>query len=238
MLGRVSDVHPTAVIAPSVRTGSDVTVGPYAVVLGPCELGDGAWIGAHAVIGSPPGDVGAAHGSWQAAQGRGVVIGEGAIVREHAQVESGRDGPTVVGPHAFVMPHAHLSHDCDLGAHVVVGSGAVLGGTVRVMEHVFIGLNSSVHQRCVIGAHAVVGLQSAVVDDIPPFARAAGSPARIRGANRVGMQRRGLGEFADAAEAILLGAADPSATPALADRYAEFAALRRDTDRKVAGVAR
>lgn len=231
-------MHPTAVIAPGVQIGAGVTVGPYAVVLGPCELQDGVWIGAHAVVGSPPGDVGAAHGHWEVAQGRGVVIGERAIVREHAQVESGRDGPTIVGPGVFVMPHAHLSHDCVIGEGVVIGSGAVLGGTVHVMEHVFIGLNSSVHQRCVIGAHAVVGMQSAVVDDIPPFARAAGSPARLRGANHVGMQRRGLGELVAAVETILLDGADPSAAPSLADRFSEFAALRRDTDRKVAGVAR
>jgi len=237
----VTRVHPSAVIGPGVQLAPGVIVGPHAVLLGPCEVREGAWIGAGAIVGAPPGDVAAPHRSWDEPQGGGVVVGERARVREHAQIESGQAASTIVGPDAFVMPHAHLSHDCVLGTHVVIASGAVLGGTVRVGDHVFVGLNTSVHQRVVIGAHAVVGLQSAVVDDIPPFARAAGSPARILGVNHVGMRRRGLDRLAPAAEEILLrGGApgDASVADELADRFSEFAAWRRGSDRRTAKVAR
>lgn len=234
-------VHPSAVVGPGVDLAPDVVVGPHAVLLGPCEVREGAWIGAGAVVGGPSGDVGAPHHAWDEPQGGGVVIGERARIREHAQVETGQAAVTVVGPDAFVMPHAHLSHDCTLGAHVVIASGAVLGGTVRVGDHVFVGLNAGVHQRVVIGAHAMIGLQSAVVADVPPFARAAGSPARILGVNHVGMERRGLhGLIADAEEVLLRGGdpEDASVASELADRFSEFAAWRRGSDRRTAKVAR
>ena len=49
-----SQVHPTAIVGPGVELGPDVVVGPYAVLTGPCRIGDGSWIGAHAVIGAAP----------------------------------------------------------------------------------------------------------------------------------------------------------------------------------------
>jgi UDP-N-acetylglucosamine acyltransferase len=42
--------HPTAVIAPDVKLGAQVQVGPYAVIEEDVVLGDGCQIAAHAVI--------------------------------------------------------------------------------------------------------------------------------------------------------------------------------------------
>jgi UDP-N-acetylglucosamine acyltransferase len=43
-------IHPSAYIAPDARLGDHVSIGPFAVVEGPCEIGDGCRIDTHAVI--------------------------------------------------------------------------------------------------------------------------------------------------------------------------------------------
>ena len=43
-----------------------------------------------------------------------------------------------------------------------------------------------------IGRGAMVGMASAVTRDVPPFAKAYGNPASVRGANVVGMKRSGV----------------------------------------------
>ncbi len=45
-------IHPTAVLGPGVELGSGNVVGLYAVVLGPCRIGDDDWIGPHVVPGT------------------------------------------------------------------------------------------------------------------------------------------------------------------------------------------
>ncbi|MBU0581203.1 MAG: UDP-3-O-(3-hydroxymyristoyl)glucosamine N-acyltransferase [Candidatus Margulisbacteria bacterium] len=45
------DIHPTAVIHPTVNKGKNVTVGPYAVIEKNVAIGDNVYIGAHSFIG-------------------------------------------------------------------------------------------------------------------------------------------------------------------------------------------
>jgi UDP-N-acetylglucosamine acyltransferase len=52
---------------------------------------------------------------------------------------------------------------------------------------------SGVHQFCRVGRHAFIGGYSVVTKDALPFARTVGSrPARIFGANTIGLMRRGV----------------------------------------------
>ena len=43
-------IHPTAIIDPGARLGKNVTVGPYSVIEGDCEIGDNVWIDTHVKI--------------------------------------------------------------------------------------------------------------------------------------------------------------------------------------------
>ena len=49
-----------------------------------------------------------------------------------------------------------------------------------------------VHQFCKVGRHAMVSACSKLVQDVPPFMLADGSPAEVRSINKVGMERQGF----------------------------------------------
>lgn len=199
-----SQVHPTAIVGPGVELGPDVVVGPYAVLTGPCRIGDGSWIGAHAVIGAAPEIRGHEPGlPWaEAPEDLGVEIGAGTTVREFATVHRGTERPTRIGDRCFVMNKVHLGHDAAVGDDVTLAVGAILGGHVDVGDGANLGLAAVLHQRRVVGPGAMVGMGAVVTRDVPPWATAFGSPARVRGANEVGMGRRGFGaaEIARVAE--------------------------------------
>jgi UDP-N-acetylglucosamine acyltransferase len=55
-----------------------------------------------------------------------------------------------------------------------------------------IGGFGGIHQFCRIGRHAMVSACAKVVKDVPPFMLADGTPAEIRGLNRVGLERAGF----------------------------------------------
>ncbi len=46
-------IHPTAIIDPTARIGSDVEIGPYSIIGANVEIGDGCWIQHHVTIMGP-----------------------------------------------------------------------------------------------------------------------------------------------------------------------------------------
>jgi UDP-N-acetylglucosamine acyltransferase len=196
----VNTIHPTAVLTGDVRFGTGNVVGPFVVITGPVELGDDNWIGAGAVIGATPEIRGIAHpGADASSSGHGVRIGSRTVVREYAQVHAGSEAATVVGDDAFIMNQVYIAHDCRIGDGATLASSALLAGHVVLGANANLGLGVSVHQRRTIGAGAMIGMGSVVTRDVPAFAKAYGNPARIRGANVVGMTRSGADEASSAA---------------------------------------
>jgi UDP-N-acetylglucosamine acyltransferase len=194
----VSSIHPSAVIGPHVELGVGVTVAPFAVLTGPCRIGDGAWIGPHVAVGTPAQMRGGIHPEVagerdDASLSGGVVVGAGTVVREFVTIHQGVERSTEVGEDCFLMAYAHVPHDAWLGRGVTLSNSAQLGGHTWVGQGANIGLGAVVHQRSTIGAYAMVGMQSAVTKPVPPFAVAVGVPAKVTGVNRVGLERLGVG---------------------------------------------
>ena len=91
------------------------------------------------------------------------------------------------------MAYVHVAHDCHVGNDTIFGNMATLGGHVTVEDFANISAGSGVHQFCRVGRHAFIGGYSVVTKDALPFARTVGSrPARIFGANTIGLMRRGF----------------------------------------------
>ncbi len=164
-------------------------IGPFVVITGDARIGDGNWIGAGVVIGASPEVRSFDHRGGQSA---GVVIGSRNVIREYAQIHGGLKKPTVVGDDSFLMNQVYIAHDGSLGHGVTMASSVLLAGHVTVGDGANLGLGSKVHQFRTIGAGTMVGMGSVVTRDLPPFAMAYGSPARVHGANRVGLERQGV----------------------------------------------
>jgi UDP-N-acetylglucosamine acyltransferase len=190
----VSHVHPSAVIGDGVELGERVTIGPNAVVLGPAKIGDDCWIGPGCVIGTPPEITSVEHNSqWQAPLPlAGVEIGPRTVVRELSTIHQGSYRPTRIGADCWLLNRVYVAHDCQIGDRVTLSAGTSLGGHIQVGDAVNVGMNAVVHQRRVIGPGAMVGMGSVVTRDVPPFAKAYGSPCRLAGVNEVGMSRAGI----------------------------------------------
>jgi len=189
-----NQIHDTAVIGPGVVLGEDNVVGPFAVLTGPCTIGNRNWIGAHAVVGAAPEIRGRDHGlPWGGEPvGAGVEVGDDTVLREFTTVHGGTARPTRIGSRCFVMNKVHVGHDGSIDDDVTLAAHACLAGHVQVGTGANVGLASAVHQHRVIGPGAMVGMGALVTRDVPPYAKAFGSPAKVRGVNEVGMSRRGV----------------------------------------------
>lgn len=198
-------IHPTAIVAPTARLETGVTIGPYSTLGDHVTLGEGTTIGAHvvieagahvgkhcrifshAVLGSEPQDL-----KFQGEKSQ-LIVGDGTVIREFATLNratSGGGGKTVVGRGCLIMAYAHVAHDCHLADGVILANGATLGGHVIIEEHAIIGGLTGVHQFCRIGAHAIIGGCSGILLDVPPYVKAQGNRARLFGLNTVGLKRR------------------------------------------------
>jgi UDP-N-acetylglucosamine acyltransferase len=206
-------IHPTAVIHPGTQIGEACQIGPYCVigehvVLGPrcrlhshvvidghTRLGEGNEIFPFASIGLKTQDL-----KWKGGLTR-TEIGSHNTFREYVTINSatGDGETTTVGSHNHILAYCHIAHNVSLGDRVIMSNVATLAGHVVVEDHAVIGGLAAIHQFCRIGRMAIVGGCSKVVQDVPPFMLADGNPAETRTVNKVGMERNGISEEAQAA---------------------------------------
>ena len=205
--------HPTAIIHPGARIGTDCQIGPYCVIGEHVTLGDRCQLHSHVVIDGhtqlgaeneifPFASIGLKTQDlkWKGGITR-TEIGDGNTFREYVTVHSATgDGEvTTVGSRNHILAYCHLAHNVTLGSHVIMSNVATLAGHVTVEDNAVIGGLAAVHQFCRIGKFAMIGGCSKVVQDVPPFMIADGNPAETRTINKVGMERHGVTEEAQAA---------------------------------------
>ncbi|WP_103382009.1 acyl-ACP--UDP-N-acetylglucosamine O-acyltransferase family protein [Pseudonocardia dioxanivorans] len=187
-------IHSSVVLSKDVELGERVVIGPNAVLLGPCTIGDDVWIGPGCVIGAPP-ELSSARQNvaWDDdLDHHGVEIGAGTVVREMSSIQQGSRRPTRLGAGCWLLSRSYVAHDCILEDGVTTSAGVALGGHVQIGARATLGMNATVHQRRIVGAGAMVGMSAAVTRNLPPFAKAYGTPAKIKGANTVGMSRQDI----------------------------------------------
>lgn len=180
-----NDIHPGAYIGDGVSIGEGARIGPGAVLLGPLTIGDRVWIGPNAVLGAPP-EISSIeqNTAWNGhLEHMGVTIGDDVVIRELSTVHQGSHRPTQIGAGSWLLNSSYVAHDCQIGESVTVSAGVRIGGHSVIGDHANIGMNASIHQRRVVGPGAMVGMGTPVTKDIPPFAKAFGSPVRARGVN-------------------------------------------------------
>jgi UDP-N-acetylglucosamine acyltransferase len=171
------------------------------------------------MIGSPAEVRGIDHGGCDGGVGTGIRIGSRTVIREHVTIHQGHYARTRIGDDCYIMNRVYIGHDGEIADRVTMASAVTLGGHVHVGAGANLGMGAIVHQRRVVGPSTMIGMGAVVTRDVPPFAKSYGNPGRVRGANRVGMQRQDIDEatidLLDAAYAT--HGAPPAAIPPALD---------------------
>jgi UDP-N-acetylglucosamine acyltransferase len=181
-------IGPYAIVGPHVQIGAGTTVGAHAVLDGYMRLGVDCRVFPHAAVGLEPQDLKYEGGEcW-------LLVGDRTVIREFATLNPAtHEGEsTVVGSDCLLMAYSHVAHNCRLGDHVILANAVNLAGHVVLGDYAIVGGVTPVHQFVRIGEHAMIGGGSRIPQDVAPFTRVAGNPARCFGLNAVGMERRGF----------------------------------------------
>ena len=200
------EIHPLASVATEAKLGTNVTIGPFAVIESDVEIGDGSIIYSHAtllngsrigqecsifpgaVIGAVPQDL-----KFKGEQ-TFAIIGDRSVIRECSTVNRGTDatGRALVGKDCLIMAYCHVAHDCTVGDHVVMSNVSQLAGHVTIGNWVILGGLAKIIQFCNVGDHAMIGADCKVTKDVAPYALIGREPAKVEGVNKIGLRRRGF----------------------------------------------
>ncbi len=199
-------IHPAAFVEDGARIGSGVVIGPGTIVGPHVTIGDGTRVDSHAlltgwtrvganchvhhgaVLGTPPQDL-----KYKGLESY-LEVGDHTEVREYVTANLATDpgATTRIGSHCLLMACCHVAHNCTLGDHVIVANAVLFAGYVSVDEWAIVGGGTVVHQFARLGRHCMIGGGSRISQDVAPFVKAAGSPPRLAGINRLGLERRGF----------------------------------------------
>ena len=199
-------IHSNSEIHSSAELGKDVRVGPFSTIGRRVKIGDRTEIGPNVyieedtVVGA---DCRIFHGASiggdpQIAGVRDIVsfveIGDQTIVREFVTIHrsGNQNKKTIVGKSCLIMAYAHIAHDCVIGNDVVLVNATSLSGHIIVEDRAFISGMIGAHQFVRFGKLSMTGGMSRIVKDILPYSTVEGNPARLIGANAIGLKRAGV----------------------------------------------
>lgn len=138
-------IHPTAVIHENVIIGKNVEVG------------------AGTVVGNPGFGFGRCQDEYARIQhSGGVIISDNVSIGAKCTVVSGTFQPTRIGSATIVDDHVHIAHNCQIGRRCTLTAGAILSGSVELLDDTWLGPNCSIINGVSIGPGAFVGIGSVV----------------------------------------------------------------------------
>ncbi len=163
-------VHSTAIIHPTARIGSNVSIGPGVIIEEQVDIGDGVVVLAGSYIGA---------GSQLAGKvriGPNVTIYHGVIIGEHTMIHAG----TVIGSDGFgfapkpdgwqriaqigsviIGSHVSIGANCaiDRGAmdDTRIGNGVIIDNLVHIAHNVVIGVGTAIAAKVGIAGSTTIG---------------------------------------------------------------------------------
>jgi UDP-2-acetamido-3-amino-2,3-dideoxy-glucuronate N-acetyltransferase len=146
-------------VASTREIGSDVDIGPNAVIGDRVWLGDGVSIGPNAVLGD---DVLLGHGAVVEA---GAVVGKIARLAAHSRHPRVGAGPVRIGDGAVVCTHAVVYVDVTIGAGSIAGDNSVLREGTRMGEQSVVGRSCGTAPGVHIGSRVRVQAGSGLAPD-------------------------------------------------------------------------
>lgn len=199
-------IHSSAIVHASAQIAENVEIGPNVVIgenvkldsgvkiianayLEFCEIGEDTVISPFTTIGTAPQDLGYKNEPTK------VIVGKNCLIKENVTIHRAAncgDLTTRVGDKCLLMVGSHIAHNCQLENEVILANLVTLGGHVKVGYGAFIGGMSVFHQNIRIGEMSIISGFSAARQDILPFSKCDGRPARPNGLNVVALKRRGV----------------------------------------------
>ncbi len=200
-------IHPTAIIAPGAKIGTDVSIGPYTIIGEHVSIGNGTSIASHvtiegwtsigernqigigAIIGGIPQDL------KYRGEVSSVSLGNDNIIREYVTINrgtTGGGGDTRLGNQNVIMTSAHIAHDVTMGSHNIISNGVAIGGHVIIEDWVTVGALSGLHQFIKLGRLSMIGALSLITKDVAPYTLVTGNPAKRYGINIERLRRNGF----------------------------------------------
>lgn len=201
-------IHPTAIVSPQAQLAPDVEVGPYCTIGPDVKIGSGTRLISHVVIEGKTA-IGSGNtffpfsvigGTPQDLKYNGekteLFVGDHNTIRESVTLNLGTvqgGGKTVLGSHNLLMAYTHLGHDSIVGDHCVLANSVAIAGHVILDDYAIIGGLSGVTQFVHVGTHVYVAAGAMIDKDAPPYAVLLGArPCEVKGANLVGLRRKGF----------------------------------------------
>ncbi|MFH1008681.1 MAG: UDP-3-O-(3-hydroxymyristoyl)glucosamine N-acyltransferase [Candidatus Latescibacterota bacterium] len=156
-------VHETAILGADVRLGTDVSLGPYAVIEDGCELGNGVIIGAGCVVGrgSRIGDRTILYPNVTVYHG--TEIGQTVIVHSGAVIGSDGFGFAWDGKQYHKIPQVGrviIEEDVEIGANTAIDRAAL--GVTRIGRGTKIDNLVQIGHNATVGCHTVIAGQTGI----------------------------------------------------------------------------
>ncbi len=200
----------TAIVDPSAEIGEGVVIHPYTIIEAGVQIGDGCEIGPHAVIrtGTRMGrnnriTIGAVLGDFPQdrkfdGEESYLQIGDNNHIREYVTLHraTGEGEATVIGDDNMLMAYCHIGHNSRIGNNIMIANCVQCSGHTQIDDFAVLGGMAGLHQFVRVGTMCMVAAMAMVRIDAPHYMLVAGSPARPRNINVIGMRRRGVSKEA------------------------------------------
>ncbi|MEO7777404.1 MAG: acyl-ACP--UDP-N-acetylglucosamine O-acyltransferase, partial [Fibrobacteria bacterium] len=182
------EVGPYAVLDQGVELSAGVRIGPFSHIYPDVILEAGVRLEDGVVLGNAPQDLKYRGEKTGVRIGAGTHLREYVTVNRGTAAS----GHTLIGANCLIMAYVHVAHDCLIEDAAIVANGVQMGGHVRIGKGAVVSGMTGIHQYVSIGTGAFIGGGLRVDKDVLPFSKAMGEPLRYAGLNELGLMRQGL----------------------------------------------
>jgi UDP-3-O-[3-hydroxymyristoyl] glucosamine N-acyltransferase len=175
-------IHPSAVIAPGVILGENVSIGANAVIQH-ATIGNNVTIQPGAVIGSDGFGFSHTNRDEDGALFRfphygNVIIEDDVKIGANVCIDRGTLGNTIIRKGVKIDNLVHVAHNADIGEHTALVAHSMIAGSVTIGAGSWIAPHVAIRDRQTIGKGVLAGLGAVIVTDVEDDQTVVGLPAK------------------------------------------------------------